>query len=393
VNTTCLAIIPARGGSKAIPRKNVHLLAGKPLIAYTIENARHVQGISRIVVSTDDSEIARISRELGAEVVMRSAEISGDLSSSESALLHTMEFLEKSEGYKADQLVFLQCTSPLTLPEDIERTIQALNEQNADCALTVTAFRHFLWEKDETGQALGVGHDPCRRLMRQEISPQYLETGAVYVMKTEGFLKARHRFFGRIALHEIPAERSLEIDEPEDLRHAEFYLRERQADKIEKRLPRPISAIVFDFDGVFTDNRVLVNQDGRESVTCNRADGLGISLAKRYGVEMLVLSSEKNPVVAARCGKLGIPCISGAPDKLAVLIRWCADRRIDISKVVYVGNDSNDLACMKAVGCPVAVRDAEPCAQEASSILLSRAGGQGAVREIIDLIVRQSEKE
>jgi N-acylneuraminate cytidylyltransferase len=124
-----LAIIPARGGSKGIPRKNIRPLAGKPLLAYNIEAARNSRYIQRVVVSTDDPEIARVAQQYGAEVVWRPAEISGDTASSESALLHTLATLREQESYAPDVLVFLQCTSPLTLAEDIDGVITALLEQ------------------------------------------------------------------------------------------------------------------------------------------------------------------------------------------------------------------------------------------------------------------------
>lgn len=216
-----LAIIPARGGSKGVPRKNVRLLAGKPLVAWTIEAARKTKSIDRVVVSTDDPEIEAVSKEYGAQVISRPAELATDTASSESALLHALDHLAKTEGYEPDILVFLQCTAPLTLPEDIDGTIQALLDEEADCALAVTPFHGFLWRRDEGEGAVGINHDKTVRQMRQDLEPQYLETGAVYVMRTEGFKKAQHRFFGRVAMYVIPRERSLDIDEPVDFLTAE----------------------------------------------------------------------------------------------------------------------------------------------------------------------------
>ena len=144
-----LAIIPARGGSEGIPRKNVRLLAGKPLISHTIGAATQASSVNRVVVSTDDDEIATISRQWGAEVILRPAEISTDNSSSELALLHTLEYLHENEGYNPDLVVFLQCTSPLTLAEDIDGTVQALFDQEADSSLAVTPFHYFLWRWDD----------------------------------------------------------------------------------------------------------------------------------------------------------------------------------------------------------------------------------------------------
>jgi N-acylneuraminate cytidylyltransferase len=382
-----LAIIPARGGSKSIPRKNVLPLAGKPLIAHNLCQLQRSRYVTRTVVSTDDPEIAAAARQYGAKVVWRPDEISGDTASSESALIHTLEFLKQAEGYRPEILVFLQCTSPLTLAEDIDGTIQALLDQGGDSALAVTPFHYFLWRLDSDGNAAGINHDKNYRPLRQEREPQYLETGAVYVMRVPGFLQAKHRFFGKTALYVTPPERRLEIDDPVDFKVAEVLMRSQaQEDRIQ-RLPEVISAVVFDFDGVFTDNKVTVLQDGREAVRCDRSDGWGIGRLKKTGLTILVLSTEVNPVVRARCEKLGIPYLQGIGEKGAALTQWMEQQGFDPQHVVYVGNDDNDLACMSRVGCPVAVADAYPEALAHAHLVLEHTGGDGAVRELCDLIL------
>jgi N-acylneuraminate cytidylyltransferase len=383
----CLAIIPARGGSKGIPRKNVTPLAGRPLIAWTIDAARNAKRVRRVVVSTDDADIAEISRRFGAEVIQRPPEISGDTASSESALLHAVDELERVESYRPKLLTFLQCTSPLTLADDIDGTIAALEEANADSALTVAPFHHFLWRTDEQEDAVGINHDKSFRPRRQDRIPEYLETGAVYAMKTAGFRAARHRFFGKTATYIVPPGRAIEIDEPGDLVIAERFLRMRQCDNRLALLPGDLRAGAFDFDGVFTDNSVQVDQDGRESVVCRRDDGLGIARLRQLGIPILVLSAEANPVVAARCRKLGIECIQGCQDKLPALKKWLTGRAIDSQQLVYVGNDLNDVECLRFAGCGVAVADAYEPAKASARIVLEREGGRGAVREICDLVI------
>jgi YrbI family 3-deoxy-D-manno-octulosonate 8-phosphate phosphatase len=383
----CLAIIPARGGSKGIPRKNILPVAGKPLIAYNIEQARRSGFIQRVVVSTDDDEIAEVARRYGAEIVRRPAEISGDSASSESALLHTLQVLQQEQGYQPDLLVFLQCTSPLTLVEDIDGTIQALLSQDADSALAVIPFHYFLW-RQEAGGAVGINHDPRVRPLRQEREPQYLETGAVYVMKVPDFLKTRHRFFGKTALYVMPPERRLEIDEPADLQIAELRLRSQKSTIRSQSLPVPLQAVVFDFDGVFTDNRVLVFQDGSEAVLCDRGDGWGLSQLKKTGIPLLILSTETNPVVQARAGKLGIPCLQGVQDKGPALSRWLQEHGLDARQIVYVGNDVNDLPCLEVAGFRVAVADAHPSVRAVADLVLEHAGGRGAIRELCELILK-----
>ncbi|RUL87166.1 acylneuraminate cytidylyltransferase [Tautonia sociabilis] len=380
-----IAVIPARGGSKGLPRKNVLPVAGKPLLGWTVEAARASRLVGRVVVSTDDPEIAAVALRFGAEVVDRPAELSGDSASSESALLHTLDVLRGREGYEPDLLAFLQCTSPLTAPEDIDGTIEALERQSADTALAVVPFHYFLWRPDGTG----INHDKARRPLRQEREPQFLEAGAVYAMKVPGFRAAKHRFFGKTALYEMPAERRWEIDDPADLEIAGALLRRREAADRQARLPDRLGALVFDFDGVFTDNRVTVLDEGREAVVCDRSDGLGLERLRRAGWPMLVLSKESHPIVSSRCAKLKLECIQGIDEKLPVLLRWLESRGVSPEEALYLGNDVNDLPCLGAVGCPVAVADAYPEAIEASRIVLSRPGGRGALRELADLILNR----
>jgi YrbI family 3-deoxy-D-manno-octulosonate 8-phosphate phosphatase len=147
---------------------------------------------------------------------------------------------------------------------------------------------------------------------------------------------------------------------------------------------RSIRLLVWDFDGVWTDNRVLVLEDGTEGVMCNRSDGLGIGMLAKAGLPMLVLSKETNPVVAARCRKLSVDCIQGIDDKASVLKKLSEHRGIELRHVAYVGNDLNDLPCMQLVGLPVAVADAWPAVLPAARFVTTRKGGHGAAREVCD---------
>ena len=149
-----------------------------------------------------------------------------------------------------------------------------------------------------------------------------------------------------------------------------------------------VKLLILDFDGVLTDNRVLVSQDGTESVWCNRGDGWGIARLKEKGIEILVLSTELNQVVRARCRKLGIDCIHGCDDKLAALKQILAERSLERENVAYIGNDVNDLACMSYVGIPIAVADAVPEIKNVARIITKNRGGYGAVREFADLILK-----
>ena len=145
--------------------------------------------------------------------------------------------------------------------------------------------------------------------------------------------------------------------------------------------------VVFDFDGVFTDNTVWTDQQGNESVRCWRSDGLGLAKLKKINIPVYVLSTEANPVVQARCKKLNIPCLSGLDDKAQALQQLAKDLGVSLERTVYVGNDINDVECLKLVGYSLAVADAYPEAIAAAKQQTAKPGGFGAVREVCDWVL------
>ncbi|OEJ63837.1 KdsC family phosphatase [Magnetovibrio blakemorei] len=145
-----------------------------------------------------------------------------------------------------------------------------------------------------------------------------------------------------------------------------------------------IDLLVFDFDGVLTDNRVYVLEDGHEAVACNRSDGLAFDMFRAIHLSTLILSTEKNPVVSARAKKLCVPVLQAVKNKRRTLIEHCASSSIDIKRVMFIGNDLNDISVMSCVGFPVAVFDAHPKVKELACTVLSTAGGQGVAREIAE---------
>jgi YrbI family 3-deoxy-D-manno-octulosonate 8-phosphate phosphatase len=157
-------------------------------------------------------------------------------------------------------------------------------------------------------------------------------------------------------------------------------------------VPSAIDLIVYDFDGVMTDNRVLTLQDGTEAVFANRSDGLAVNMIKDMGIKQVIISMETNPVVKARAEKIGIPCIQGIGDKLDILKKYLAENYIDKDKVAFIGNEINDIAAMSYVGLPVAPADAYPEIKNVSKIVLKTKGGYGVVREFFDLIKRGSKR-
>jgi len=216
------AIIPVRGGSKSIPCKNLQEVGGVPLIARAIRACRAADTVRRTIVSTDDDAIADIAHKEGAEVVFRPSQISGDEAKSEDALLHTIANFEARKEVLPEAIAFVQCTSPFVNAADIDGTVRALEKNRCNCAFAAARQHAFLWRQLSEGCGVGVNHNAATRLRRQDRDPEFLETGAVYVMQTEGFRAAKHRFFGKIAIYEMPHVRAIEIDEPDDLKRAQL---------------------------------------------------------------------------------------------------------------------------------------------------------------------------
>ncbi len=383
-----LAIIPARGGSKGIPGKNIRFIAGKPLLAHTILHAQQTPLIHRVVVSTDDPHIAQTAREYGAEVIDRPTEISGDTATSESALVHVLDTLEQRESYIPDIVVFLQATSPSRRRNDISNALDLFLSENADSLLSVSEIHGFVWRSSKT-LLEPVNYNPITRPRRQELVEDMLdENGSIYIFKPWVLRNYNSRLGGKIIAYRMNPLDSLQIDDPGDFELLEKVIRILDSSHDEVSALKDVRLLVLDFDGVMTDNRVLVSEDGKESVNCNRSDGWGIIKLVKAGIPVEVISTEENPVVTTRCRKLGIACIQGCHDKLEVLKRRACEHGIPQKSISYAGNDENDLDCMRWAGYPVAVADAHPSVLAVARLITRNRGGHGAVREIVDQILK-----
>jgi len=376
-----VAIIPARGGSKGVPGKNVARVGGIPLVARAVRAARDSRVIDLVVVSTDDEAIASAARGAGARVVDRPAQISGDTATSESAVLHALDALG-ADGITPRVTVFLQATSPFIPSDALADAVALVRDGRADCAFSARESYEFVWRRDADGAAAAIGHDAARRPRRQDREPHYVETGAFYVFTTEGFRKAGHRFFGRTEIVEVPAGSSIEIDDPDQLRVAQALAR-----LVAPAEPVTATVVVTDFDGVHTDDSAWVDAAGTEHVRVSRSDGMGVALLRRAGVPMLILSTEQNAVVRARAEKLRVDVVHGVEDKASVLREWALESGVDLADIAYLGNDVNDLPAMALVGWPIAVADAHAEVLAAARVVLTRRGGDGAVRELADRIL------
>jgi N-acylneuraminate cytidylyltransferase len=372
-----VAVIPARGGSKGIPGKNLKRVGGISLVARAVAAASAAESVDAVYVSTDDAAIAAASRTAGATVIDRPDVLASDGASSEAVLLHALDSFDSTPKV----LVLVQATSPFIDPADLDAAVARVLEHESDVVFAARRTHAFLWRVTDTG-AVGVNHDASVRLRRQDLEPQFQETGAFYVMRAAGFRAAGHRFFGRVGVAVVDDLTAIDIDSADDLE-----LATRIAPMLARRGAIEVDAVVTDFDGVHTDDRVHVSADGTEFVTASRGDGMGVSLLRRAGIGFLIISSETNPVVAARGEKLMVEVLQPVHDKAAALARWSAEQHLDLERVAYVGNDVNDLGCMGMVGWPVAVADAHPHVLAAARVILSAAGGHGAIRELADRIL------
>ncbi|MFH8725277.1 cytidylyltransferase domain-containing protein [Streptomyces termitum] len=376
---TVLAVIPARGGSKGVPAKNLAPVAGIPLVGRAVRACLGAPGVTDVVVSTDDGAIAAAARSFGAGAVRRPAEIAGDTATSESAVRHALETFEAEHGRTVDVVLLVQCTSPFLTAAEVAETAARVASGAADTAFTAAPSHGFLWKETADG-ATGVNHDKAHRPRRQDRAAEYLETGAVYAMDAAGFRLHGHRFFGRTALVVTDPARVLEIDDPHDLARAQAL-----APLLDTPLTpslADVDAVVLDFDGTQTDDRVHLDAEGREFVSAHRGDGLGIAALRRAGLPVLILSTEQNAVVAARARKLRIPVLHGIDRKDLALKEWCEAEGIDPARVLYAGNDVNDLPCFHLVGWPVAVSSAHDSVRAAARAVTVTPGGFGAIREI-----------
>ena len=185
-----LAIIPARGGSKGIPRKNIQLLSGKPLISYAISASLASRYVNHTFVTSDDPDILEISSSYGASTLLRPSEFASDTSSSEDALYHALT-TPKVQQYNFTHCVFLQCTSPFTSSIDIDTVFSTLLSSNSASAFAATPWHGFLWSA--SGEGLNHDHRSPRQ-RRQDLPPTYLESGSIYCFNIQAFLKSRSRF-------------------------------------------------------------------------------------------------------------------------------------------------------------------------------------------------------
>ena len=400
-----IAIIPARGGSKTVSRKNIQPLSGHPLVAYSIAAGLQAQKVSRVIVSTDDEEIAEISRSYGADVpFLRPSALAQDDTVDLPVFTHALDWLDANESYQPEIIVQLRPTSPLRPPDCIDRAIEILLD-NADGdsvrgVIPSGQNPYKMWRLSPEGNLrplIDNDFEEPYNMPRQQLPLTYWQTGHIDVIRASTILEKGSMSGDNILPIIMDPRYAIDIDTAKDHPHAEWILGHSDLPLIRpgrkaRPLPQKVELVVFDFDGVMTDNRVWVDADGRELVSANRGDGWGTARLKEAGFQLVVLSTETDPVVAARCRKLGIEAIQGIQDKAKALLELMESRGVEANQTIYLGNDVNDVVCFPIVACALVVADAHSEAKTQADIILTKRGGQGAVRELCDILIQKTEE-
>ncbi len=398
-----LGIIPARGGSKTVPRKNVRILAGHPLLAYSIAAGLQSNAVDRVIVSTDDEEITAIAKEYGAEVpFVRPMALAQDETTDYPVFKHALDWLNEHESFKPDIIVQLRPTSPLRPPDCVDRAIELL-QANPEASSVRGVIRagqnpYKMWHVGDDGQLkplLETDFDEPYNMPRQRLPQAYWQTGHIDAIRTST-IEAGSMSGEMILALILDARYAVDIDNERDHERAEWLIQQGDLPLVipgrsPRSLPKDIELLLLDFDGVLTDNRVWVDADQRELIAANRGDGWGIARLKEAGIRIVVVSTETNPVVAARCQKLDIEVFQGLPNKAETISSFLQQEKIAAESTVFVGNDENDLPAFPLVGCAVVVGDAHHKAKAQADIVLKSKGGYGAVRELCDRILGKME--
>lgn len=383
-----VAFIPVRGGSKSIPLKNIRKIAGHPLVYWTAKAASECKFIDKVYVATDSDVIRNVVEEFGmdkVEVIGRGAETASDTASTESAML---EFAEKCQF---DNIVLIQATSPLLQAEDLNQGFLLFRQNNTDSVLSVVRQKRFHWSVNVEGLAEPTNYDVFHRPRRQEFAGYLVENGAFYITGRAELLKSRNRVSGNIRVYEMDESTYFEIDEPSDWIIIEKQLENRmqQESLIQWRLDR-IKLFLTDCDGCLTDGGMYYSNSGDELKKFNTLDGMGFGLLRERGILVGIITGENVVLNQRRSEKLKLDILKqGVKDKLHTIEQICKEQGIDLNEVAYIGDDINDLEVIKKVGFGCSVANGVDEVKKAAKYVTKRSGGNGAVREVADLILKR----
>lgn len=386
-----VAIIPVRGGSKSIPLKNIKLINDRPLVFWTIDAAVNCSYIDEVYVSTDSNVIREVVEKYDNEkmkyklhCIERSQLTATDTASTESVML---EFVEK---VISDRIVLLQATSPLTDFKHLNEAFELLEKGGFDSIVTVVEQKRFMWTKDENNGGIPLNYHPSNRPRRQDFQGHFIENGAFYITQTERLINTEVRISGKIGMYEMPEETYFEIDEPSDWLIVEQLLKKKTLNFAERL--KNIKLFATDCDGVLTDAGMYYTVEGEAMKKFNTKDGMGFALLDDLGIHTAILTGENSNIVKKRADKLNIKNVYlGCKNKVGAMEELLAKYNLTFEEVAYIGDDINDLPLLQKVGFSFSVNDAIDEIKDAAVYVTRRNGGDGAVREAIDLIVKSKE--
>lgn len=380
-----IGFIPLRKGSKGISNKNKRKMVGRPLFTWVLGEAIF-SDLDKVYVYTDDESIIDfINKEYHwtskVKALLRSAESSSDSASTEFAIL---EFCEKID-YNFDAFCLLQATSPFTKRDDINNSLNKLND-GYDSAVTVVNTHRFLWNENGTP----INYNPLKRPRRQDFEGLLIENGAVYTITKDAFKKHKNRLGDKVAVVKMPEDSLLEIDSVSDWVAVEQLLINRQKTAKESK---KITHVVLDVDGVFTDGTITYTKDGEHTKSFDMRDGMGLEILRQFDVEVMIMTSENSELVAKRMQKLKIDKVFlGVKDKYSLLQHILLEENTSINNVAYLGDDVNDLTNICSVGWSLTPNNSTDVVKQHADVVLSKNSGAGAIREACQFIMNYNKR-
>lgn len=384
-----VAYIPVRGGSKSIPLKNIKPINGRPLVYWVIDAAVKSKKIDKVYVSTDSKDIEQAVADYKKEnmdcdklfCIERAAHTVTDTASTESAML------DFADHYDFEQIILIQATSPMLTYSHLDQAIEAYQNGKNDSLLSVVRQKRFIWEETSEG-AQPVNYDYMNRPRRQEFDGFYVENGAFYITSKERLVKTECRLSGKIGLYEMDEETYFEIDEPSDWVITEHLMsRKTQTSTVEHK--KEIKLFATDCDGCLTNGGMYYTEHGDEFKKFNTLDGMGFGLLRSRDIKTAIITGEDTQIVANRAAKLKIDYLHmGVQDKLTVLKGIAKEMNISLDQIAYMGDDINDIEVLKEVGLSFSVPNGRQEAKDAADIIVSVKGGDGAVREAIEYVLK-----
>ena len=375
-----IAFIPARGGSKSIPKKNIKSFCGKPLIFWNLQELQK-SVVKEIIVATDNEEIKDIVNSFNfskVKVYNRNSKNSEDTSSTESVML---EYISQSNLSDADTFMLVQATSPFTQTSDFNEALSLFKDY--DSVLSCCESKRFSW-KD--GKALN--YDIYNRPRRQDFKGTMIENGAFYISSVSAIKETKNRISGAIGVYQMPEYTYTEIDEHEDWIVAESLMK-RFVLKNKLHNFSKIKLFLSDVDGVLTDAGMYYTESGDEFKKFSTYDGMGFQLLQKTGVKVGIITSEDRDLNRRRAKKLGLDFdFHGTKDKLQIVTDLCKKKNISLKEVAYIGDDVNCFELLSNIGFAACPNNAvEKIKLIPNIIKLEKNGGEGVVREFIELIL------